>query len=147
MAKGQARAARQPPRYGLAVGRALAIALLLAVVPAAEAMGCTIAAQTPRQQVHGAKVVVYVSVLSVRTLGQTRTGATEWEARVRRVKTFKGRPARVFRVRSNTDSGTCGLAMFEVGQRVGLLLHGRRPPFDLRSGSTISLADLRRARQ
>ena len=66
---------------------------------------------------------------------------------MRRVKTFKGRPARVFRVRSDTDSGTCGLPMFEVGQRVGLLLHERRPPFNLRSGSTISLAELRTARQ
>jgi len=127
--------------------RVLAVALVLMVVPATEAMACTIAAQTPREQVNGAKMAVYVSVLSVRSLGPTQAGATAWEARVRRVKTFKGRPARVFRVRSDTDSGRCGLPMFKAGERVGLLLSGRRPPYHLRSGSTISLADLRRTRR
>jgi hypothetical protein len=128
--------------------RAVMGALILVVVlPCSSAMACSIAAQTPRERVHSARVAVWVEVLRVDQIGATSNGASRWEATVRRLRTFKGRPSPVFRVRSTTDEALCGLPTFEAGRRVGLLLAGPGPPFEIGAGSTISLADLRRARR
>jgi hypothetical protein len=120
--------------------------ILVVVLPCSSAMACSIAAQSPRERVHSARLAVWVEVLHVDQVGATANGSPRWEATVRRLRTFKGRPSPVFRVRSNTDTAACGLAMFEAGRRVGLLLAGSGPPFEIGSGSTISLADLQRAR-
>jgi hypothetical protein len=128
--------------------RAVMGALILVIVlPCSSAMACSIVIQSPRERVHAASLAVWVEVLRVDQIGVTPSGATRWEATVRRLRTFKGRPSLVFRVWSTTDSGTCGLPMFEAGRRVGLLMAGPGPPFAIGAGSIISLADLRRARR
>ena len=129
--------------------RVLAVALTLLLLAASDAMACTLAAtRTPRQRVHAAKLAVYVEVVSARTVETTADGVSTWEATVRRLKTFKGRPAAVFRVHSETDRrGGCHLSMFQSGERVGLLLDGPGPPFHIGLGSTITLSELRRARR
>jgi len=120
--------------------------IFVIVLPCSSAMACSIAAQSPRERVHSASLAVWVEVLRVNPIGVTPNGASKWEATVRLLRTFKGRASPVFRVRSQTDGGLCGLPMFEAGRRVGLLLAGPGPPFEIGSGSIISLADLRRAR-
>jgi hypothetical protein len=109
-------------------------------------MACSIVAQSPRERVHSANLAVWVEVLRVHQIDAPPNRAPRWEATVRRLKTFKGHASRVFRVRSTTDEALCGLPMFEVGRRVGLLLAAPGPPFWIGAASTISLADLRRAR-
>ena len=123
----------------------LSVALTFLLVPCSDAMACSIAAATPRQRVQSSKLAVYVEVVSVRTLGATDSGATRWEAIVRRIRTFKGRPSRTFRARSHTDEASCGLAKFKPRRRIGLLLQGAGSPVAIGLGSTISLNDLRRA--
>jgi hypothetical protein len=125
--------------------RVLTVALMVLLVPCSDAMACSIAAATPQQRVQSSKLAVYVEVVSVRTRGATNSGATRWEATVRRLTTFKGRPSRIFHVRSHTDEASCGLAKFNPRRRIGLLLQGARSPFAIGLGSTISLGDLRRA--
>jgi hypothetical protein len=96
--------------------------ILVVVLPCSSAMACSIAAQSPRESVHSARLAVWVEVLHVDQFGATPNGSPRWEATVRRLRTF------------------------EAGRRVGLLLARSGPQFEIGSGSTISLADRQRAR-
>jgi hypothetical protein len=124
--------------------RILGVAALLALIPCSDAMACSLAQLTPKQRVQSSTLAVYVEVVSVRTLGKADTGATKWEATVRRVRTFKGHPRATFRVRSHTDSASCGLPKLKVRKRLGLLINGPRSPWEIGLYSPISLSDLRR---
>jgi hypothetical protein len=127
------------------MGRIVTVALMLFLVPCADAMACSGPALTPRQRVKAVKLAAFVQVVSTRALGSTANGATRWEATVRRIRTFKGRPRQVFTVRAQTDEASCGLARFKKGKRVGLLMDPPGPPYRIGLFSTISLSDLRRA--
>jgi hypothetical protein len=130
------------------VRRVVLLTLALLSVSVASAGACSIPALTPRQLVRGARIAVFVKVLSVQDIGTTSNGSTVWEARVRRLETYKGEPPLVFRVRSDIDDASCGLDRFRTGQRTGLLLYNddRRPPYWIALGDLISRSDLRRAR-
>jgi hypothetical protein len=127
--------------------RAVVLTLLMVVVPCSTATACSIVRLPPGAHVRPPKLAVYVEVRTVRTLSATPVGDERWEATVRRLRTFRGRPPKVFRVRSHASGGSCGVARPKVGARFALLLDGPGPPYRIDLGSLTSLTDLRRARR
>lgn len=65
-----------------------------------------------------------------------------YEATIRVSRVYKGKTGPALRVRSTTQPGLCGFGKLRVGQRLGLLLHGKRSPFSISSFDGISKSEL-----
>ncbi len=68
--------------------------------------------------------------------------AMSYEATIRVSRVYKGETGPALRVRSTTEQGTCGFGKLRVGQRLGLLLDGKRSPFSIAYGDEISKSEL-----
>ena len=69
-----------------------------------------------------------------------------YQARIRVSRIYKGMTGQVVLVRGDTGGpGTCGYGKLRAGQRLGLLLYGKRSPWEIDITSPISYLTLERA--
>jgi len=73
---------------------------------------------------------------------EPRQTGLSYEATIRVSRVYKGKTGPALRVRSTTQPGLCGFGELRVGQRLGLLLHGKRSPFSISSFDEISKSEL-----
>jgi len=139
------------------MGREFRAAVVAAVVAVIELAGpsaagaCSVAAPLPSmaERLRAADLAVYGEVLSAEPVGGDPPGAIPPDRlryRLRVLQTFKGRSRRVIRLVGYTSDSMCGIEL-RVGQRTGLLLYGRRGPWEVGMLSTATRAELRRARR
>lgn len=124
-------------RRGLACAVAAALAVL---VPAGSAEACSIAQSDPRTRVAGAEAAVYVEVVAKTPLGEDGPGR-RYAYRLRVIRAYKGGLSGTFDAEARSDGAACGVEL-DAGDRLGLLLSGRRRPWELGLGSLISRRDL-----
>lgn len=71
--------------------------------------------------------------------------STRFEATIRISRVYKGKTGPALRIRGGTEESSCGFGDIEQGQRIALLLHGRRTPFAVDLRSATSYRDLEKA--
>lgn len=133
------------PKSGL-VTRALLIAVVVSLVAPAAASACSIAARPAEERVRAADVAVWGKVVAREKVGEDEGIGQQYRYRLRVIETYKGRLRRRMRLLAHDDPGTCGLR-FDVGERVGLVLEGRRGPWRIGLADLISRAELRSVRR
>ena len=127
---------------------ALAVLALALAAPSA-AQACSLMYVAPDARVAAADVAVFGKVLSRASVGPAAPGA--WDAtyryRVKVIRKYKGPPAlgRTIEVVGSANDAMCGVGELAVGERLGLVLRGRRGPWQATLASLISRAELERA--
>ena len=126
----------------------LLVGLVGALLFPAGASACTIAARPAEERVREADRAVYAKVVSAERLGADEaTGTEEYRYRLRVLETYKGSIRRRMTIRAHTNDGTCGFGPLERGDRLGLVLEGRRGPWAVSLVNLISRAELRSVRR
>ncbi len=124
------------------------------MISAAAADACSLAPPPPGQKppkptLRGVDVAIFGKVVTIskEQSSPSYEGGpvrTSYEATVRVWRVYKGRVARTIDIRyATTDGGTCDIS-FSEGEVAALLLNGSSP-FDVRMGSRVPLAYLKRA--
>ena len=104
-----------------------------------------------RQDIAESALTITGRVTKVRYLEYTKNGSfygphnRPYEATLRVSRIYKGMTGPTARVRGATSGATCGFGKLTVGQRLGLLLHGKRSPWGISITSRISYILLERA--
>ena len=126
--------------------RILLIALVALLALPAAAQACSLSRVAPDVRVGAADAAVYGEVLTSRLVSSDAMGAV-YRYRLRVKDSFKGARTRTVDVQGSTNGAMCGIGRLLVGRRYGLLLHGRRSPWQVNLASLISRAELESARK
>ena len=126
--------------------RALVIALVAGLLFPAGASACSLLARPAEDRVRDADVAVWGKVVAREKVGEDEGLGQEYRYRLRVIETYKGRLRRRMRLLAHDSPGTCGLR-FDVGERVGLVLAGRRGPWRVGLPHLISRKELRSVRR
>jgi hypothetical protein len=132
---------------------------------ASPALGCSIAYPTvevdpndpdppdpllvrARQDLAASTLAITGRVTRVRYLdagGEITSGGRRYEATIRVSRVYKGATGPTTRVRGSTETSSCGFGKLNPGQRLGLLLRGKGPPWSIDITSQIASRMLERA--
>ena len=126
----------------------LLIATLGATLAApSAAAACSIAASPAEERVREADRAVWTKVVTRTRIGtDERTGLGDYRYRLRVLETYKGSIRRRITIRAHTDGGTCGFGPLQRGERLGLVLEGRRGPWRVGLDALITRKELRSVR-
>lgn len=123
----------------------LATVLALAAAGVGSAQACSIVEKVPapteKEVVEDADLAIYGRVVSIRELSG---GQSNFEAKIRIKRVYRGKTGSALRVRYTTEEAACG-TMLTAGTNVGLLLYRPGPPYQIGAGSTVSRQFLDRA--
>ena len=119
------------------------------------ASACSIAGPgpTPDERVAHANLAVWGEVVRKAPVGdpppsgEARPPGGEYRYRFRIIETYKGRVRERIRLIGGTEESLCEAGELQVGQRFGLILHGRARPWRISLTSFISRRELRQARR
>ena len=128
----------------------LVLAVCASAAAAAPAGACTVAVPPGYDPVRDPYARADIAVTGkVTRVERTRRGrdtlGDRFVATIRISRVYKGRTGPALRIRGHEDEGACGFGRIRQGERIALLLRGRRTPIPVGLGDRTSYRDLETA--